>query len=128
MNFKSMNYTTERLTDNYKPEVFGYTLKDHGSENLVGLFRDYDVFFAHQKAICRLGYLEDMLTLRNIDDWNEGDGCCLWWSRYDIESPPMYVGTPLDSNWDDEMTWFIQIPNPIRRKQEENAELLEVAE
>lgn len=62
MNFRNMRNTTERLTENYKAEIFGYSLLDYGSDNLISLYRDYDVFFVHQKAICRLGYLEDILT------------------------------------------------------------------
>lgn len=115
MLFKEMKYTHERLTDNYKIESFGYSLLDCGSDNLIGLYRDYDVFFAHQKATCRLGYLEDMLTLRSIEEWTEECGECLWWDSDEIMEAPMYVGNPLSENWNSAMKWFIQIPNPVIR-------------
>ncbi|WP_025728431.1 hypothetical protein [Atopobacter phocae] len=113
-----MKYTTERLTT---PSVGGgYLLKDHGTDNLIGMYRDYDVFFAHLKSTNRLGALEDMLTLRPIEAWHEDYGCCLWWDSNKAAQEPMYVGSPLDTEWNENMKFFIEIPNPITEEEYEN--------
>lgn len=109
-----LKYTDQRLTEGN--ETVGYRLKDYGSTNLVSMYRNYDVFFAHLQSTQRLGFLEDMLTLRPVEDWGEDDGSCLWWDSDTIEQEPMYVGSPLDSCWDDTMKYFIQIPNPLKKE------------
>ena len=108
---ENLKYTSERLTNN---TVAGYTLKDYGDSDLIGLYKSYDVFFAHLKATERLGRIEDMITLRPKEDWDEDFGDCLWWDSNEIVEPP-YVGSPLDTDWDDTMKFFIEIPNPIKK-------------
>lgn len=108
-----LKYTTERLTES---SVAGYMLKDYGSESLVSMYKDYDVFFAHLRSIERLGYLEDMITLRPLSEWSGDDGDCLWWDTDEIEQEPMYVGSPIDTEWDESMKWYIQIPVPIKKE------------
>lgn len=108
---ENLKYTGERLTNN---TVAGYTLKDYGDSNLTSLYKNYDVFFAHLKATERLGVLEDMITLRSKEDWDEDFGDCLWWDSKEITEPPHYVGSPLDSDWDDTMEFFVEIPIPLK--------------
>lgn len=43
--------------------------------------------------------LLDLITPRPIDDWHEDIGDVIWW-KFPVNEPP-YVGTPLDSEWDD---------------------------
>lgn len=116
MIFKELENISERLTTE-KYKNFGYSLKNYGSDNLVGLYREYDVFWEHQKSIYRLGYLEDLITLRNVEEWYEDMGDCLWWRNEEIEEPPIYIGSPLCDDWNDELRYFIQIPNPIIKKE-----------
>lgn len=42
----------------------------------------------------------DLIHARPFDEWHEDIGNVLWW-RLPVCEPP-YVGTPLDSNWDEE--------------------------
>lgn len=47
------------------------------------------------------------------DQWHDDDGAVLWWDEAEGGYP--YVGSPLDSDWDEEAgyTHFTRIPNPI---------------
>jgi len=47
---------------------------------------------------------------RHIDEWHEDMGPVLWW-RDPIEEPP-YVGTPLDTYFDDSYLWWSPIDIP----------------
>lgn len=47
---------------------------------------------------------------RHIDEYHEDMGPVLWW-RDPIEEPP-YVGTTLDTNFDETYTWWSPIDTP----------------
>lgn len=102
---------TQRLTES---TVAGYTLKNYGSDNLVGLYRDYDVFFAHLQATERLGRLEAMLTLRPVHEWKEEYGKCLWWAENAVDEKPSYIGSPMEADYNEQMIYFVEIPKPFR--------------
>ncbi|MFR7350478.1 hypothetical protein [Peptoniphilus sp.] len=88
-----------------------FTLETLKGQDLIGLYRDYDVFFAHWIAINRLGKLEDALTLRKQEEWHEDMGACLWFRDGKIVEPPFYVGGLLDTNFpNDSAKYFVQIP------------------
>ncbi|MDU5323089.1 MAG: hypothetical protein E6149_00315 [Peptoniphilus harei] len=94
------------------PSVGGdFMLEPLKGKNLIGLYRDYDVFFAHWIAINRLGKLEDALTLRKQEEWHEDMGACLWFSGKENVEPPFYVGGLLDTDFPyDRAKYFVQIP------------------
>ena len=88
-----------------------FTLETLKGQDLIGLYRDYDVFFAHWIVINRLGKLEDALTLRKQEEWHEDMGACLWFRDGEIVEPPFYVGGLLDTNFpNDSAKYFVQIP------------------
>lgn len=45
-------------------------------------------------------YLEHMQRFIPASEWHDDDGDVLWY-RLPVAEPP-YVGSPLDTNWDDE--------------------------
>lgn len=47
-----------------------------------------------EEAASRVG-----IPVRHYDDWDEDDGPALWWDMPIIEQPPLYVGTPLDDDF-----------------------------
>lgn len=59
----------------------------------------------------RIEELEDKNKLRELEEWGEDYGDCLWW-KLPIEEPP-YCGTPLDENFPNYVTHFtkLSIPN-----------------
>ena len=92
-----------------------FSLKTLGNLDLINMYRDYSVFYAHWIATNRLGKLEDALTLRKQEDWHEDYSDCIWFRRnkeYTKEFfEPIYIGNPLDTKFPgDKAEFFIQIP------------------
>lgn len=92
-----------------------FNLKTLGNFDLINMYRDYDVFYAHWIATNRLGKLEDALTLKKQEDWHEDYWDCIWFRRnkeyYKEFFEPVYIGTPLDTKFpEDDAEFFIQIP------------------
>lgn len=55
---------------------------------------------------------EEALQPKPIEEWHEDDGNVIWW-KLPIEEPP-YVGTPLDSDFEEEYyTHFTSILMPL---------------
>ena len=52
--------------------------------------------------------------LDSIEEWNEDDGDCLWWSFPVVEAP--YCGSPLDCNFPKDVTHFTKIVVPQNPK------------
>lgn len=90
--------------------TFAYELKDHTHKTKE--FNDYDAFFAYNKAVKRLGELEDANEPKPIEEWHEDHGDVIWW-KLPIEEPP-YVGTPLDSDFEEGYyTHFTRLIEPL---------------
>lgn len=91
-----------------------YTLIPLNSIDLIDMYRDYDVFFAHLLCTTRLGQIEDRLELRKIDEYHEDMGNCLWWEESQIQNglpteEPSYIGSPLCNNWNNKYKYFVEI-------------------
>lgn len=67
-----------------------------------------DVFFDYEDTPAVL--IAVPKYARHIDDYHEDMGSVLWW-RDPIVEPP-YVGTPLDSDFDDTYKWWSPIDIP----------------
>lgn len=65
------DWANKRMTERHKQFT---TLLPLNSVDLVGMYRDYETFYAHLLSTERLCDLEDLLTLREIEDWAEEDG------------------------------------------------------
>lgn len=95
-----------------EPSVGGdFSLKTLDNLDLINMYRDYDVFYAHWIATNRLGKLEDALTLRKQEDWHEYYGDCIWFRKNKEFFEPVYIGKPLDTEFpEDKAEFFIKIP------------------
>lgn len=108
-----VEWENKKMTE---PSVGGdFSLKTLDNINLINMYRDYDVFFAHLIATNRLGKLEDALTLKKQEDWHEDFGDCIWFRKNKEFSKeffePVYIGSALDTNFpEDEAEFFIKIP------------------
>lgn len=88
-----------------------FSLKTLDNLDLINMYRDYDVFYAHLIATNRLGKLEDALTLKKQEDWHEDYGDCIWFRKNKGCFEPVYIGNPLDTKFpEDEAEFFIPIP------------------
>ena len=117
------DYKYKRMTaklGGYKP------LEDKGI-SLVSMYRDYDVFFAHLLMLNRLWELENMATIRHINEWSQDElnsNCAAWWAKTQIDEdgrptdPPFYVGCPLDADFPEDAEYFVTYP--IFRLKEED--------
>lgn len=104
-------YKNVRMSERYGRYL---TLKPLNGINLINMYRDYDVFFAHHLISERLGQIEDKLELRNVDEYHEDMGSCLWWEDWQIQNglpieDPAYIGSPLDTEWEDKYKYFVEI-------------------
>ncbi len=107
----SGDWANKRMTSRYKNFTSLLNLK---GMDLVGMYRDYDVFFAHLLATERLCDLEDLLTLKKLEDWHEEDGPCIWWSKSQVQDglpfeQPFYIGSPLNTDFPEDADYFIEI-------------------
>lgn len=108
-----VEWENKKMTE---PSVGGdFGLKTLGNLDLISMYRDYNVFYAHWIATNRLGKIEDALTLRKQEDWHEDYWDCIWFRRNKECSKgffePVYIGTPLDTKFpEDEAEFFIPIP------------------
>lgn len=116
-------YKYKRMTTSFG----GYKPFNDKELKLVGMYRDYDTFFAHLIMLNRLWELEQMMTVRHIDEWAEAElnsDCAVWWRKSQLnqngepEEVPIYVGSPLDTNFPDDAEYFLTYP--IFSKMEEN--------
>lgn len=99
-----------------EPSVGGdFSLKTLDNLDWINMYRGYDVFYAHWIATNRLGKLEDALTLKKQEDWDEDYGDCIWFRKNKEFGKeffePVYIGDPLDTKFpEDEAEFFIQVP------------------
>jgi len=105
------DWANKRMTERHKQIT---TLLPLNSVDLVGMYRDYNTFYAHLLSTERLCDLEDLLTLKKAEDWNEDDGPCIWWSKDQVENglpfeEPFYIGSPLSTDFPTDAYYFIGI-------------------